>query len=320
MPCVLPVLSLKLLAFVGHGETPAGRVRLSFLASAAGVLASFLVLAALVAGFKSAGLAVGWGFQFQQPLFLAAMALLVTVFAANLWGFFEVPLPGSPDPGQRLQPPAALGISSPAPSPPCSPPPAPRPSSATALGFALAGGPAEIFAIFLALGLGLGAPYLLLAAAPSLARHLPRPGPWMVWLKRALGFALLGTALWLLAVLAAQIGVKASLLTGAALVALLLILTLRRLVPAERWTAVAAMALVAVLAPMVLAKVPATVAAEDGAWRKFDEAAIARLVGEGHVVLVDVTADWCINCQINKLLVLDRGWAADALASAGSSG
>ncbi len=75
------------------------------------------------------------------------------------------------------------------------------------------------------------------------------------------------------------------------------------------------MALVAVLAPMVLAKVPVTVAAEDGAWRKFDEAAIARLVGEGHVVLVDVTADWCINCQINKLLVLDRGWAADALAS-----
>ena len=316
MPCVLPVLSLKLLAFVGHGETPSGRVRLSFLASAAGVLASFLLLAALVAGFKSAGLAIGWGFQFQQPLFLSAMALLVTVFAANLWGFFEVPLPGfagalagaSNRPG--LLGDFSTGALATLLATPCT-----APFLATALGFALAGGPAEIFAIFLALGLGLGAPYLLLAAAPSLARHLPRPGPWMVWLKRALGFALLGTALWLLAVLAAQIGVKASLLTGGALVALLLILTLRRLVPARRWTAVAVMALVAVVAPMVLAKVPVTVAAEDGAWRKFDEAAIARLVGEGHVVLVDVTADWCINCQINKLLVLDRGWAADALAS-----
>jgi suppressor for copper-sensitivity B len=316
MPCVLPVLSLKLLAFVGHGETPSGRVRLSFLASAAGVLASFLLLAALVAGFKSAGLAIGWGFQFQQPLFLSAMALLVTVFAANLWGFFEVPLPGfagalasaSNRPG--LLGDFFTGALATLLATPCT-----APFLATALGFALAGGPAEIFAIFLALGLGLGAPYLLLAAAPSLARHLPRPGPWMVWLKRALGFALLGTALWLLAVLAAQIGVKASLLTGGALVALLLILTLRRLVPARRWTAVAAMAVVAVLAPMVLAEVPVTVAAEDGAWRKFDEAAIARLVGEGHVVLVDVTADWCINCQINKLLVLDRGWAAQALAS-----
>ena len=316
MPCVLPVLSLKLLAFVGHGETPGGRVRLSFLASAAGVLASFLVLAALVAGFKSAGLAVGWGFQFQQPLFLAAMALLVTVFAANLWGFFEVPLPGfagtlaSASNRRGLLGDFFTGAFATLLATPCT-----APFLATALGFALAGGPAEIFAIFLALGLGFGAPYLLLAAAPALARYLPRPGPWMVWLKRALGFALLGTALWLLAVLAAQTGIKASLLTGAALVGLLVILALRRLVPAERWTAVAAMALVAVLAPMVLAKVPATVAAQDGAWRKFDEGAIARLVGEGHVVLVDVTADWCINCQINKLLVLDRGWAADALAS-----
>ena len=316
MPCVLPVLSLKLLAFVGHGETPRGRVRLSFLASAAGVLASFLVLAALVAGFKSAGLAVGWGFQFQQPLFLAAMALLVTVFAANLWGFFEVPLPGfagtlaSASNRRGLLGDFFTGAFATLLATPCT-----APFLATALGFALAGGPAEIFAIFLALGLGLGAPYLLLAAAPALARYLPRPGPWMVWLKRALGFALLGTALWLLAVLAAQTGIKASLLTGAALVALLVILALRRLVPAERWTAVAAMSIVAVLAPMVLAKVPATVAAQEGAWRKFDEGAIARLVGEGHVVLVDVTADWCINCQINKLLVLDRGWAADALAS-----
>jgi len=87
-----------------------GRVRLSFLASAAGVLATFLLLAALVAGFKSAGLAVGWGFQFQQPLFLAAMALLVTVFAANLWGFFEVPLPGFAGTlASALQPPRAAG-------------------------------------------------------------------------------------------------------------------------------------------------------------------------------------------------------------------
>src|SRR5215475_1016278 len=93
MPCVLPVLSLKLLAFVGQSDVPRGQVRASFLASAAGVLASFLVLAALLAGLKAGGQAIGWGFQFQQPLFLTGMALLVTIFAANLWGLFEVPLP-----------------------------------------------------------------------------------------------------------------------------------------------------------------------------------------------------------------------------------
>jgi suppressor for copper-sensitivity B len=318
MPCVLPVLSLKLLAFVGPGDVPRHRVRLSFLASAAGVLASFLLLAALLAGLKAGGQAVGWGFQFQQPLFLTAMALLVTVFAANLWGLFEVPLPGfagalaGAADRKGLAGDFLTGAFATLLATPCT-----APFLATALGFALAGGPREIFAIFVALGLGLGAPYLLLAAAPSLARRLPRPGPWMIWLKRALGLALLGTGLWLLAVLAVQIGFKASLLAGGALLLLLVFLALRRLVAAEKWTAVAAMAAVALLAPMVMARTPpaTTVAAGEKAWRKFNEAEIARLVGEGHVVLVDVTADWCINCQVNKLLVLDRGWTAEALAS-----
>ena len=139
----------------------------------------------------------------------------------------------------------------------------------------------------------------------------------MIWLKRALGIALLGTGIWLLAILAGQIGFKGSLLAGAALLLLIVFLALRRLVPAEKWTGVAAMAVVALLAPMVMARTPpeAALAAGEKLWRKCDETEIARLVGEGHVVLVDVTADWCINCQVNKLLVLDRGWTGEALAS-----
>src|SRR5215469_8213610 len=319
MPCVLPVLSLKLLAFVGQSDVPRRQARLSFLANAAGVMASFLLLAGLLAALKAGGQAVGWGLQFQQPLFLTGMALLVTVFAANLWGLFEVPLPGfagalagAANRGGGLAGDFLAGAFATLLATPCT-----APFVATAVGFALAGGPGEIFAIFIALGLGLGAPSLLLAAAPSLARHLPRPGPWMIWLKRALGFALLGTGIWLLAILAGQIGFKGSLLAGAALLLLLVFLALRRLVPAEKWTAVAAMAVVALLAPMVMARTPpeAALAAGEKLWRKFDEAEIAHLVGEGHVVLVDVTADWCINCQVNKLLVLDRGWTGEALAS-----
>ena len=319
MPCVLPVLSLKLLGFVDGSDVPRRQARLSFLASAAGVMASFLLLAGLLAALKAGGQAVGWGLQFQQPLFLTGMALLVTVFAANLWGLFEVPLPGfagalagAANRGGGLAGDFLAGAFATLLATPCT-----APFVATAVGFALAGGPGEIFAIFIALGLGLGAPYLLLAAAPSLARHLPRPGPWMIWLKRALAIALLGTGLWLLAILAGQIGFKGSLLAGAALLLLLVFLALRRLVPAEKWTGVAAMAVVALLAPMVMARTPpeAALAAGEKLWRKFDEAEIARLVGEGHVVLVDVTADWCINCQVNKLLVLDRGWTGEALAS-----
>jgi suppressor for copper-sensitivity B len=279
-------------------------------------MASFLVLAAVVTGLRAAGVAVGWGFQFQQPLFLSAMALLVTIFAANLWGWFEVPLPGFAGAlagaaghggrtGDFLAGAFATLLAT-----PCT-----APFVATAVGFALAGGPGQIFAIFMALGLGLSAPYLLLTLAPSLSRYLPRPGPWMVWLKRALGFALLGTAAWLLVILTFQIGLKGSLLAGSALLALLLLLALRRLVPAERWMAAGAMALVVLLAPVVMAKPPVHVPPKEGPWRQFDEAAITRLIGEGHVVLVDVTADWCVNCQVNALLVLDRGWVAGALSS-----
>jgi len=317
MPCVLPVLSLKLLAFVGHGDAPSPRVRASFIATAGGVVASFLLLAAFLAGLKAAGLAIGWGFQFQQPLFLAGMSLLLTFFAANLWGWFEVPLPGFAGAlaegaahrrgvaGDFLAGALAALLAT-----PCT-----APFLATALGFAFTGGPREIFAVFLALGLGLGAPYLLVAAFPSLARHLPRPGPWMVWLRWVLGVALLGTAAWLLFVLGRESGVAVSLLAVAALLSVLVLLGLRRLGPSRRRIGLAAAALVALLAPALGSRPPAGGEALDGAWRRFDEAAIARLVGEGHVVLVDVTADWCLNCRINRALVLDRGFVAAALST-----
>jgi suppressor for copper-sensitivity B len=317
MPCVLPVLSLKILAFVGHGDTPRARVRISFLASSAGVISSFLLLAALVAGLKAAGLAVGWGFQFQAPLFLVAMALLVTFFAGNLWGWFEVPMPGFIDAwagaaGRRkgLVGDFVTGALATLLATPCT-----APFLGTALGFALAGGTREILAVFLALGLGLAGPYLLVAAWPALAAHLPRPGRWMLWLKRFLGLALLATAAWLLHVLVSQIGLRASLASAAGLALVLLLLAIPGLRPMARRGGLVAAAMLVLLAPSLLAQSPGAPAAPGGIWQAFDEPALQRLVGQGRVVLVDVTASWCINCQINKALVLDRGWAADALAS-----
>lgn len=217
MPCVLPVLSIKLLGVVGHGGGQRRTVRLSFIASAAGILASFLVLAGILIALKLAGAAVGWGFQFQQPWFLAAMVLVLFAFAANLWGLFEVRLPGwIANAGEHAGHVRGLGghfltgALATLLATPCS-----APFLGTAVGFALSRGAVEIMAVFTAVALGLATPYLAVAAMPALATRLPRPGPWMIVLRRVLGVALVVTALWLITVLAVQIGVGPALVFGA---------------------------------------------------------------------------------------------------------
>ncbi|MHA1153236.1 MAG: protein-disulfide reductase DsbD family protein, partial [Alphaproteobacteria bacterium] len=236
MPCVLPVLSIKLLSVVKHGGRARGRVRASFLASAAGIVTSFLVLAGAAVALKSLGMTVGWGIQFQQPLFLTAMAVVISLFACNLFGFFEILLPrwaqGLAGLGQG--PVTAEGAAEPSLTghfvtgafatllaTPCS-----APFLGTAVGFALSREATEITLIFAVLGLGLALPYLAIAAVPGLAARLPRPGPWMVTLRRILGLALAATALWLLSVLARQIGLAPAIGVGGLLAALGVVLWL----------------------------------------------------------------------------------------------
>ena len=317
MPCVLPVLSIKLLSAVGHGGRESGLVRLSFLASAAGILFSFMVLAAVAIGLKSAGMAVGWGIQFQQPVFLAFMALIVTLFACNLLGLFEIGLPGwmsgvaTANGGHGLGGHFLTGAFATLLATPCS-----APFLGTAVGFALSSGPLEIVAVFLALGLGLALPYLCVAVVPSLATQLPRPGPWMVTLRRILGLALAGTAVWLLTVLTVQVGLQRTLLLTACLVGLsiaIAILGRKEGTRARNLVAAAIGALVIILAalPVERGQTVAADALED--WLPLDKGEIARRVGSGEVVFVDVTADWCITCQVNKSLVIDQAPVAEAL-------
>ncbi|HVT50203.1 MAG TPA: protein-disulfide reductase DsbD domain-containing protein [Dongiaceae bacterium] len=219
MPCVLPVLVLKLTSVLGHGGGEARHVRLSFLATAAGIAAAFLVLAASLSGLKLAGHAIGWGIQFQQPVFLAVLAALCLVFAANLWGWFEVPLPAlAGDLALAADRRAArhkmlgaflTGIFATILATPCS-----APFVGTAIGFALSRGAGQIFAIFLAMALGLALPYLAVAAVPGLATRLPRPGRWMLWLKKLLGISMAATAVWLVWILAGQTGLLSRPSTG----------------------------------------------------------------------------------------------------------
>lgn len=323
MPCVLPVLSLKLLAMVGHGGAAPRTVRVSFLFSGAGILVSFLALAAAAILARSAGVAVGWGVQFQQPLFLAAMVALVTLFSANLFGFYEIPLPAWAVPeavahhearshaGHFLQGAFATLLAT-----PCS-----APFLGTAIGFALARGALEIVLIFAALGVGMAIPYLAVALWPQFVHRLPRPGRWMVGLRAVLGLALVGTGAWLLFVLSTEAGERAAATVAALMIAILMVLGLgRRMAVALRVGTVAVLVVAAAVSVWMSTASEAGIAeaASTGNWRAFDRAEIGKQVAEGKTVFVDVTADWCLTCKLNKRAVIDRGAVAERLSISGT--
>ncbi len=325
MPCVLPVLSLKLLGIAGYAGAERRRIRLGLLATASGVVCSFLAIAAVLAGLKLAGAAVGWGIQFQQPWFLAAMAALTTLFAASLWGVLPIGMPGLAAAAVGIRPrnpmldAFAAGAFATLMATSCS-----APFVGTAVGFALARGPVEIMLIFTVLGLGMTAPLLAVAAAPGLVWFLPRPGAWMVWLRRVLGLALAETALWLLWVLVQVAGPRGATIAGFALVALVAALAMQDRC-AGAWRRVAqgaAMALVAVsvLAPELATAPPSQLTSNEGQsiqWQSFDLARIRREVAAGKLVFVDVTAAWCLTCKVNEAAVLDRGPVAGRLGNPG---
>lgn len=323
MPCVLPVLSLKLLTIAGHGGAPRAVVRRNFLATSAGILFAFLVLATLIFFLRGAGQAVGWGFQFQAPIFLLFMLALLTLFAANLWGLFAIRLPvgvqsflATRGHGEGSAANFLTGIFATILATPCS-----APFLGTSIGFALSRGAVEIYAVFTALGVGLALPYLAVVLFPGLASRLPKPGNWMIHLRRVLGLALLATAIWLLTVLAGEVGAAASFGVGALMAALLLAIGLGRRFPRfRRPLGALALLCLGLALPVTLhgtapseAEIRARLLAEAGIWQPFDQAAIPALVADGKRVFVDVTADWCITCQANKAIVLDRGEVAEAL-------
>ncbi len=322
MPCVLPVLSIKLLSVVSHGGHSPARVRLSFLASALGILASFWVLALGAVALRSVGVAVGWGIQFQNPYFLVFMAIVVTVFAYNLLGMFEIPLPqwisGAAQTGSSdtLKGHFLTGVFATLLATPCS-----APFVGTAIGFALSSGVFEILTIFTALGGGLAAPFLLVAVFPRLATSMPKPGKWMLTMKKLLGLALAATTMWLLFVIAGVSGQTLAIVVSVGLVVMGAALWIGRSVDGRGGAIGATLALVALalmLSPSVItapqAGVSSVATAEFGVFSVTER---DRLVSTGEVVFVDVTADWCITCQVNKRVALSDGDVRAALEAEG---
>lgn len=315
MPCVLPVLSLKIVSVIGHGGGEKSHVQLSFIASAIGIIFSFIVLAATLVVMKSAGMAIGWGIQFQQSWFLIAMILTITLFACNLWGFFEIRLPywltSFGDNATRIQGLSGnflTGCFATLLATPCS-----APFLGTAVGFALARNTIDIFVVFSALGFGLALPYILIALLPSFATQLPKPGQWMITLRKVLGFALAGTVIWLLSVLSNAIGQNISLVVGSLMVVLIGIIFLAGHFNKIRQIGFYGFLLVALLAlniPMLMPiQVPESRISDKNPrlknlWQPFNFRDIPKLVASGKTVFIDVTADWCITCQINKTFVI----------------
>ena len=330
MPCVFPILGIKVLGFVnGRDDTPA-ELRAHGLAFGAGVVASFLALAGVLLALRAAGAGLGWGFQLQSPPVVAGLAVLMVGLALNLLGVFSVgqrvaAAGGTLDRGEGLSGAFLSGVLAVIVATPCT-----APFMGAALGFAIAQPPALALVVFATLGIGMALPYVLLSFRPGWVHRLPRPGPWMVTLKQGLAFPLLATAVWLVWVFGLQAGLDAA-------AGLLLALVLVGLA-AWAWgsrprfqsrrsrTTARAFALAVGTAAVSLATVASgsmgdagvrAAEAAPGEWQAWDADRVARLVDAGTPVFVDFTAAWCLTCQVNKKTVLSRDAVRQAFAARG---
>lgn len=317
MPCVLPVMGMKLASVMTLAGTPRRQIRLRFLATSGGMLFSFLVLAALITGLRLSGAWVGWGFQFQHPAFIATMALVTWLFCFSLAGMFELRLPsglstrlatagGTGIGGSFLEGAFATLLAT-----PCT-----APFLGTVVAFALAAPLPQLWGIFIALGVGMSLPWLLVSLFPGVARWLPKPGPWMSKLRAALVLLMLGSSLWLMSLLIAPWGARPVLLIGGAMVAFFLYRCAARL-PRHRESLRSLGFGVAFAAAVYAFLAPPPAGKDDGplAWQPLSQTALDDAVADGKRVLVDVTADWCLNCRVNELLVLHRPDVVAALSA-----
>ena len=322
MPCVLPVIALKILGFVNQSQSSPGKVKRLGLLYAVGVVASFVALAGLVIGMQWAGRPAGWGTHFQSVEFLVLMMILVALVALNFFGVFEIRFGGrAMGAAGKLSGKKGYcgaffnGVLATVLATPCT-----APFLAPALGFAFAQPPAWILLFFVTIALGLAFPYVALSWNPRLLAYLPKPGPWMERFKMAMGFPMIATAVWLYSVALSHFppGAEAALWLGILLV----------LVALSAWIWGQFVQLSAVLRPLSIGmaflvgaggfvwilegelkwraqSVPAEASGglivEKGIeWRAWSHAAVDEARAAGHPVLVDFTAKWCASCQINK--------------------
>ncbi len=345
MPCVLPVISLKIFGFVRMaGDHPQQVKKLGWFFSA-GILASFLVLAVLVIILQAAGEQVGWGFQFQSPLFVIAMSTVVFAFGLSLFGVYEVSLPfmlafvglGSSLEHRGKEYAASFfeGVFATILATPCT-----APFLGTALGFAFTQPAWVILLIFTCVALGMALPYLVLTAKPAWMKFLPKPGEWMVTAKQFMGFLMMATLIWLLYILGKQLGMEAVIWTSAFLLTIgiacwvigrFATLNVTRTKYLVTWWIAAAIIVggywyflentldvrrvIAGLAPTAQEIVGSDPNAIQ--WQTFTIAGLDSHIRDNKTILIDFTADWCLTCKVNEKTVLTNRSIVEQVKAAG---
>ncbi|MGR5519973.1 protein-disulfide reductase DsbD family protein [Vibrio sp. PNB22_4_2] len=308
MPCVLPVLGMKLSSIVAAQGVERRQIRTQFIASSLGILTSFWLLAGFILVLKLTGNAIGWGMQFQSPWFLGLMLLVTGLFGANMLGLFEIRLSSGTNTwlaskgdnslfGHYVQGMFATLLAT-----PCS-----APFLGTAVAFALGADVVTLFAIFTALALGMALPWILVAIFPGIALKLPKPGQWMNVVKIVFGIMMLATSAWLLSLMANHLPVFWVILI--CLVAFIVIMARVKRIYGNKALAISGtVSLILIAGGLVLGSVTAnhwaTPLPQDLAWEKLSNEAIAEHIKNGRVVFVDVTADWCVTCKANKIGVI----------------
>jgi thiol:disulfide interchange protein len=307
MPCVLPVLAIKVLGFA---NAPSHKARVSGgVAYSLGVVLSFLALGGLMLALRAGGEALGWGFQLQSPLVVAALAVLFTLIALNLLGVFELSgiLPSNVAMLQAKNPSVDAflsGVLAVAIASPCT-----APFMGASLGFALGLPVSQALAVFAALGIGMALPYLAASLVPAVANLLPRPGAWMDVFKKFMAYPMLATVVWLVWVLGQQTGIDGA---AALLLVLLFVAVLAwtlSLRGKARWTI--AMISVAICVILMPAIAPNILKIDDAAhsqsasgWQAWEPGKVEQLLANNQSVFVDFTAAWCVTCQFNKKTTL----------------
>jgi suppressor for copper-sensitivity B len=303
MPCVLPILSIKIMSIISNRNENKEDIRKNFIASSLGIIFSFLAIAAATSILTSLGKQVGFGMHFQEPVFIITMVIITLIFGSSLRGDFEINLPSGfynfslfNKQNNKLTVSFFSGMFACILSTPCS-----APFVGTAVGFALSQNTLTTMLIFGMMGMGFALPYIILSFFPEFIRFIPKSGKWMSKIKEIFGSLLYLTTIWLLFILSNQLTVLASILLFG--LALLLKFSL------EKKYIYPALLIVGLCYNIPMKQFNNETNYQhyvDDIWHNFEPEKIPELVKQGKIVVVDITANWCMTCKINKLTVLDR--------------
>lgn len=325
MPCVLPVLSIKLISITKHKNLKDSQVKKMYFATILGIIFTFLILALLTALLRELGSSFGWGLQFQNPYFLITISIILTIFISNLFGNFDINFNFNLASGlnQKITEKEKKrnifisnflsGILAVLLATPCS-----APFLGTSISFALTQDISTILIIFFAISVGFSFPYFALILSPHSIKLLPRSGSWTIIVKYVMCALLIMTLIWIIYVILSNIGLVSSVLTVLLLISILIFLKLsnKKINHPKRLLILLLLSAITLIFPIKLQnQIEYRENNSKKLWVKFDQKLIEKYINQNKIILIDITADWCITCKVNKLIVLDTQQITDKIKS-----